>query len=139
MVRPLTRRRCGDLERIDQILLRVLAKIVCRVDETGQYHPEWRQSYERCAAAMLAAVLAAPERKRAQHFDALSGLLHLLGHCCGCEPRGFVAGHRAYRLPALRWAAELLERPWIECTAPDCTDPGHVTLLNEPISGEARR
>jgi len=90
--------------------------------------------------SVLAAVLAVPVRQREQHLAALAALLHLLEHCVeGCEPQGFVAGQRAYRLPALRWAAELLERPWIECTAPACTEPGHVTLLNEPISGEACR
>jgi len=81
-----------------------------------------------------AAVLALPACEREHHLAALAGLLHLLEHCAeGREPRGFVAGHRAYRLPALRWAAELLEHAWIECTAHDCTEPDHVSLITQPL------
>jgi hypothetical protein len=80
------------------------------------------------------AVLAVPVRQRDRHLAALAGLLHLLEHCAErCEPRGFVAGHRAYRLPELRWAAELLEHPWVECTAPDSAQPDHVSLISAPI------
>jgi len=85
-----------------------------------------------------AAVLALPERERQEHLAALGCLLHLLEHCVeGREPRGFVAGHQAYRLPALRWAAGLLDHAWIECTAPDCTEPNHVTLISAPIDASA--
>jgi hypothetical protein len=85
-----------------------------------------------------AAVLAVSMRQREQHLAALAGLLHLVEHCPeGREPRGFVAGHRAYRLPELRWAAELLEHPWIECTALDCKEPLHVTLRSAPLEASA--
>jgi hypothetical protein len=85
-----------------------------------------------------AAVLALPERERPPHLAALWCLLLLLEHCVDCrEPRGFVAGSRAYRVPALCWAAQLLEHAWIECTAPDCTEPNHVTLISEPIDASA--
>src|SRR5262245_63079387 len=87
---------------------------------------------------LRAAVLALPARERQQYLAALAGLLHLLEHCAeGREPRGFVAGYRAFRLPALRWAAQLLTHAWIECCAPDCTEPNHVTLISAPIDASA--
>jgi hypothetical protein len=82
--------------------------------------------------------LAINVRQRDRHLAALSGLLHLLEYCPeGREPRAFVAGHRAFRFPTLRWAAELLDHRCVECTAPDCADPLHVTLLSAPIEASA--
>src|SRR5262245_4094689 len=87
-----------------------------------------------------AVVSAVPVGQRDQHLTALSGLLHLLEHGSeGHEPRGFVAGYPAYRLPPLRWAAEVLEQAWIDCTSTNRVELGHVTLLNEPVTGEAHR
>jgi len=81
-----------------------------------------------------AAVLALPTSEREHHLAALAALLHLLEHCAvRCEPRGFVARHRAYRLSALRWAAELLERTWIECTVPNCRQQDRVSLLSARV------
>ena len=85
-------------------------------------------------ARLREAVLVFPEREREQHLAALAALLHLLEHVSeGREPRAFVAGARAYQLPLLRWAANLLERPWVQCPAVDCTNPDHVTLTSEPV------
>jgi hypothetical protein len=73
-------------------------------------------------------------RQRDQHLAALAGALHLLEHRPeGGEPRGFVAGHWAFRFLTLRWAAELLEHPWVGCTAPDCEQPDHVSLISALI------
>lgn len=70
------------------------------------------------------AILAVPVRQRDQHLPARTGLLHLLEHCGeGREPRGFVAGYRAYRPPALRWAAERLEHQWLKCMVPNVHIP----------------
>jgi len=81
-----------------------------------------------------------PVGQREQHLAARAGLLHLLEHGSeGREPRGFVAGYLAYRLPLLRWAAEVLEQVWIDCTSTNCAGQGYVTLLKEPVTGEARR
>jgi len=83
---------------------------------------------------LRAAVLALDDDQREQHLGALAALLHLLDHCVeGREPRGFVAGSRAFRLPALRWAAALLGHVWVECRAADCTEPDHVSLLSAPV------
>src|SRR5262249_28050013 len=83
---------------------------------------------------LRAAILALPKRQREAHLHALAGLLHLLEHCTEDRvPVAFVAGRRAYRVPALRWAAAQLERPWIECRASDCMEPDHVTLTSAPL------
>jgi hypothetical protein len=83
---------------------------------------------------LRAAILALDGDQRERHLAALAALLHLVDHCAeGREPRGFVAGSRAYRLPALRWAAALLGHPWVECTATDCGEPDHVSLLSAPV------
>lgn len=87
---------------------------------------------------LRAAVLALPKRKREVHLQALAGLLHLLEHCTeDREPVTFIAGRRAYQLPALQWAAAQLQRPWIECTASDCVEPDHVTLTSAPLAAGA--
>jgi hypothetical protein len=87
-------------------------------------------------ARLRAAVLKVPRQQREAHLTALGCLLHLIDHCPeGQEPRAFVAGQRAYQLPALRWAAAQLDRRWIECLAPDCTEPDHVTLISAPLGG----
>jgi hypothetical protein len=36
------------------------------------------------------------------------------------------------RLPALHWAADVLERPWIACFQHPLPEPDHVTLTSEP-------
>jgi hypothetical protein len=83
---------------------------------------------------LRAAVLALDVDQREQHLGALAALLHLLDHCVeGRAPRGFVAGSRAVRVPALRWAAALLGHSLVECTAADCTEPDHVSLITEPL------
>jgi hypothetical protein len=84
-------------------------------------------------------VLALPVEDREGHLSALAGLLHLLEHCAeGREPRGFVAGRRAYGLPVLRWAAACLGQSWTPCPALDCRDPDHVTLLSGAVALPAR-
>jgi hypothetical protein len=88
---------------------------------------------------LRAAVLALPVEDREPHLTALAGLLHLLEHCTEHrEPRGFVAGRRAYSLPGLRWAAACLGQSWAECAAPDCSEPDHVTLISGPVALPAR-
>jgi hypothetical protein len=88
-------------------------------------------------ARLRAAVLALPVAQREVHLQALSGLLHLLEHCTeGRVPDAFVAGRRAYAVPALQWAAALLERPWRACAASDCEDPDHVTLTSTSLTAE---
>ena len=83
---------------------------------------------------LRAAVLALPACEREHHLAALAGLLHLLDHCAeGREPVAFVAGRCAFQLAALRWATELVEHPWRECDAPDCSQPNHVSLISVPI------
>jgi hypothetical protein len=80
---------------------------------------------------LRAAVLRVPVKDREQHLSALAMLLHLIEHVPeDREPVAYVAGARAYQIRALRWAAAQLERGWIECTAADCTDPDHVTLVD---------
>jgi hypothetical protein len=75
--------------------------------------------------------------EREEHRTALGLLLHLLDHVPEHrEPVAYVAGARAYRVRALRWAAAQLDRGWHECPAADCTDPDHVTLIDRAIQGE---
>src|SRR5262245_48746006 len=86
------------------------------------------------ASRLCAAVRALPVSERERHLQGLAALLHLLAHCPeGREPCRFVAGARAYRSPVLQWAAETLRRPWVECPATDCAEPGHVTLVSIPV------
>jgi hypothetical protein len=83
---------------------------------------------------LRAAVLCLPAKGREQHLSALAMLLHLIDHLPeGREPVAYVAFARAYQIAALRWAAAQLERGWIGCTAADCTDPDHVTLIDQPV------
>jgi hypothetical protein len=83
---------------------------------------------------LRAAVLRRPAKGREQHLLALAMLLHLIDHLPeGREPVAYVAFARAYQIGALRWAAAQLERGWIGCTATDCTDPDHVTLIDQPV------
>ena len=83
---------------------------------------------------LRAAILALDGEQRERHLAALAALLHLVDHCAeGREPREFVAGSRAFRVPALRWAAALLGHPWVECAAADCPEPDHVSLITHPL------
>src|SRR5262249_11101531 len=100
------------------------------------------RTYRLAPTRARAAPRSLPKDQRESHGWALLALLHLLEEHCpeGAAPIGFLVGRGAYRMPALHWAAAQLRWwPLLECDAPDCTEPQHVTLLITPISAAGWR